>query len=161
MPRLATIVGCDTSAPVAEVVIGTLSTSAKAVSWTCFGLGIALVVAGVVYGFVVIFWKQPQKAKQKAEQNANEAKATIDALANKGLVAAKTKGVSVDAVGDIQQTRDEAKAKVDEAKDTVLGDIGSIIGSLPEALRFPGLMILVGTVLMSVAAVQFGGHSIF
>ena len=53
-----------------------------------------------------------------------------------------------------------AQTTAAEAKNT-LEEIGGIVGALPENLRFAGLLILVGTVLMSVATVQFGGHSLF
>jgi hypothetical protein len=59
-----------------------------------------------------------------------------------------------------QTAADAAAEKAEEVK-SKLGEIGSLLGSLPEHLRFAGLLILVGALLMSVATVQFGGQSIF
>ena len=44
---------------------------------------------------------------------------------------------------------------------SALDEVSGIVAALPENLRFAGLLILVGAALMSVATVQFGGHSIF
>jgi hypothetical protein len=39
--------------------------------------------------------------------------------------------------------------------------VQGIVAALPENLRFAGLLVLVGTVLMGVATIQFGGVSPF
>jgi hypothetical protein len=49
----------------------------------------------------------------------------------------------------------------EETAKSALEQIGGIVGSLPEHLRFAGLLVLVGTVLVSVATIQFGGTSLF
>ena len=56
--------------------------------------------------------------------------------------------------------RGAAKGKTEAAK-SALEQVGSIVASLPENLRFAGLLVLVGAVLMSVATIQFGGTSLF
>lgn len=55
--------------------------------------------------------------------------------------------------GFVAGQREEAKGKFSE--------IGSLVGSLPEHLRYAGLLIVVGAALIGVATVQFGGTSLF
>ncbi len=64
------------------------------------------------------------------------------------------------AADDAASSAAGAAASNDTAK-TKLEQIESLIGSLPEELRFAGFLILVGTVLMGVATIQFGGTSLF
>ena len=126
-----------------------MSRSAEIVAWSCFFVGVVLLFAGVVIGLALTFWKRTQDVKQKVE----EAKGKVDQL--------KATAMS----GSLKATADEdaaasAESMAADAKST-LEEIGGIVGALPENLRFAGLLILVGTVLMSVATVQFGGHSLF
>lgn len=78
----------------------------------------------------------------------------------------KVKALSATAVDNAKSTTtsdaavSDAKEKGAEAQ-SVLQEIGSIVSALPENLRFAGLLVLVGTVLMSVATTQFGGHALF
>ncbi|HET9287130.1 MAG TPA: hypothetical protein VFO26_06185 [Gaiella sp.] len=48
-----------------------------------------------------------------------------------------------------------------EAASSALEQVQGIVAALPENLRFAGLLILVGAVLMGVATVQFGDVSLF
>jgi hypothetical protein len=126
-----------------------VSRSAEIVAWACFVVGIVLLFAGVLIGLALTFWKRTQDVKQKVE----EAKDKVDQLK------ATAMSGSLKATAD-QEAAASAESMAAEAKST-LEEIGGIVGALPENLRFAGLLILVGTVLMSVATVQFGGHSLF
>jgi hypothetical protein len=126
-----------------------VSRSAEIVAWSCFFVGVVLLFAGVAIGLGLTFWRKTQDVKQKVE----EAKDQIEELKETAMS------------GSMKATVDEgaaasAQTKAAEAKST-LEEIGGIVGALPENLRFAGLLVLVGTVLMSVATVQFGGHSLF
>ena len=126
-----------------------LSGSAEAVAWICLALGAALLLAGVVIGLALSFKKAPTDVEKKVE----EAKSKVDALKD----TAKTGALA--ATSD-EQSAATAEGQAEAAKST-LEEISGIIASLPENLRFAGLLVLVGTVLISVATVQFGGHSLF
>jgi hypothetical protein len=126
-----------------------LTGDAKAVAWVCFGLGIVLVVVGVVIGLYLSFTKTKKDVEKKVEEAAQH----IDNAKQAALTGSSFEGVNQAAAGQASQESEAAKGALEE--------ISSIIGSLPEHLRFAGLLILVGVVLMSVATVQFGGHSIF
>lgn len=117
-----------------------LSDDAKTVAWVCFILGIVLLAVGTFYGAYLTLVIEPREQKRK-EQLEREAKEKVDE-------AALAAGDSAEA----QQTAAEAKSKIEQ--------LASLIGALPEKLRFPALLILVGALLISVATVQFGGTSL-
>jgi hypothetical protein len=126
-----------------------VSRSAEIVAWTCFVVGIVLLLAGVVIGFALSFGKATKDVQEKVMRLRGQ----VDDLEETAVT------------GSLRATADEeaastAETKAAEVKST-LDEISGIVGALPENLRFAGLLILVGTVLMSVATVQFGGHSLF
>jgi NAD/NADP transhydrogenase alpha subunit len=131
----------------------TLTRPAKVVAWICFFVGLALLGIGTVLGLVISFKKvsgsDAKDVKQKVAQVKNQVIA-LQASAKEGFGVATTDASKAAAA---QATGDAANSTLDE--------INSIIGSLPEQLRFAGLLILLGVALMSVATVQFGGTSIF
>jgi hypothetical protein len=126
-----------------------VSHNASVVAWCCFGLGAALVTGGVLLGLYLALKRAPADVRQKIR----DAEHKVDQLRDTAVESAHMNVASTDEA-------EEAESQADDAK-SILSDIGSIIGSLPENLRFAGLLILVGAALMSVATVQFGGHSIF
>ena len=126
-----------------------MSTQAEIVAWTCFVLGTVLLLVGVVLGFYVTFRSTREHVKAKMEQ----AKQKIDELKATAVSSAKADSANEPAAAAAASTAEAAKGTLEEVQ--------GIIAALPEAARFPGLLILVGTVLMSVATVQFGGHSLF
>jgi hypothetical protein len=130
-----------------------MSNSAFWVAWISFGLGAALLLAGVIIGLYMTFAGQVAKAKEKVREKVNEAKAKIDELKTTAVMAAQTASESTTAATEASGAAEAAKTTLDQVAD--------IIGSLPEAMRFPGLLVLVGTILVSVATVQFGGHPLF
>jgi hypothetical protein len=126
-----------------------VSRSAEIVAWTCFVIGIVLLFAGVVIGFALSF----RKATKDVQERVMRLRGQVDDLRETAVT------------GSLRATADEGAASTAEAKaaevKSTLDEISGIVGALPENLRFAGLLILVGTVLMSVATVQFGGHSLF
>ena len=134
------------------MIVANLTGSANTVAWICFVAGLILLLAGVVIGLYLTFTKTKSDA-EKARQKIEEASQHIDNLQASAVSA------SLKAEADPQQAT-TAQTQAAAAKSALEG-IGDIISSLPENLRFAGLLVLVGVVLMSVATVQFGGHSIF
>jgi hypothetical protein len=126
-----------------------MSTQAQIVAWTCFVVGTVLLLVGVVIGFYVTFKTTGEHMKTKVD----EAKQKIEEL--------KTTAVSAARADSADEPAAAAAASTAEAAKSTLEQLQGIIAALPEATRFPGLLILVGAVLMSVATVQFGGHSLF
>jgi hypothetical protein len=126
-----------------------VSRSAEIVAWTCFVIGIVLLFAGVVIGFALSFRKTTKDVQEKVMRLRGQ----VDDLKDSAVT------------GSLRATADEGAASTAEAKaaevKSTLDEISGIVGALPENLRFAGLLILVGTALMSVATVQFGGHSLF
>jgi hypothetical protein len=126
-----------------------LTGNAELVAWVCFGLGVLLVLAGVITGFDL----SSRKVTSDVQRKVNEASATIDQLRSAAVAGALNAATDQESASTAEDKAEEVKSK--------LGEIGSLVGSLPEHLRFAGLLILIGAVLMSVATVQFGGQSIF
>jgi hypothetical protein len=126
-----------------------VSRSAEIVAWSCFFVGAVLLFAGVAIGLALSFRKQAQDVKQKVDEALDKVDELKDMATSGWMKATADEGAAA-----------SAETKAAEAKST-LQEIGGIVASLPENLRFAGLLVLVGTVLMSVATVQFGGHSLF
>jgi FtsZ-interacting cell division protein ZipA len=137
---------------------------AQFVGWACFVVGIVLLAAGVGIGLWVSL-KQASHKAEDAKKKIDEVKAKLDEA--RGHIE-RTKSAA--AVSDLEgvaaaapqatEAVEAAGASTEDAK-SALEQVGNIVASLPENLRFAGLLILVGTVLMSVATVQFGGVSLF
>jgi hypothetical protein len=125
----------------------------------CFLAGMLLLAVGTVIGLVVSFrsddgTKKVQEAKQTLESAREQAKTAADEVRGAGALEGPvdTRGVAAAA--------DSAAAAASTAK-TALDQVQGVIGALPERLRFAGLLIMVGTVLIGVATVQYGGTSLF
>lgn len=110
-------------------------TNAEFVGYACFAIGAIVLLLGVAAGLTTSVKANAEAAKQKIDDAKQE------------LAAASQPGVA--AAGAAAQ----ASSALDEAQE--------IISALPEHLRFAGLLILVGTILIGVATVQFGGVSLF
>ena len=126
-----------------------MSHSAEIVAWTCFVVGILLLLAGVVIGLALTF----RKATKQVEHKMRQVRHKVDELRDTAVSG------SMSARAD-DHAAASAEAKAGEVK-SALDEVSGIVAALPENLRFAGLLILVGAALMSVATVQFGGHSIF
>ena len=132
---------------------GALSANAEAIAWICFILGGIVLLVGLFIGLVAA----PKKAEEgnKADLDEAKKKAAETTSELKGLTTAGAleSGGAAEAV-------EKATEKAEETQ-SILEGIGSLVGSLPEHQRFPGMLVLVGAVLMSVGTIQFGGTSIF
>jgi gas vesicle protein len=139
-------------------------TQAQAVGWTCFVVGIGLLAAGVFIGFWVSLQKAPQSSED-AKKKLDEAKARLEearghiARTSSAVESANLEGAGASSA-DATQAVEAAGTSTEQAK-SALEQVEGLLAALPENLRFAGLLILVGTVLMSVATVQFGGVSLF
>jgi ABC-type transport system involved in cytochrome bd biosynthesis fused ATPase/permease subunit len=126
--------------------------NAELVAWICFALGVIVLLVGLYLGLKVA----PEKAKEENKQKLDEAKAKLaesttqlKAAASGDLEAGKAAGVAASATAAAEQAK------------SALEQIGGIVGSLPEQQRFPGMLVLVGTVLIGVGTIQFGGTTLF
>lgn len=124
----------------------------KFVAAACFIAGLVVLAIGCwvgvktkITGTTEAAKEHLADAKQKLEGAQADLRAEVRALADGGTPG----GVGEAAVAQ----QNQAKSAIQQASD--------IIGSLPEALRFAGLLVLVGTILIGVATIQFGGVSLF
>jgi hypothetical protein len=128
-------------------------TDASAVGWLCFALGGVVFLAGAVLG-LRLGWKEPGGAAHAdVKAKVAQAEKKITELTSQAVAAANKEGKDPAAAADASTAGASA---VDIVK-----DFEGLLKALPERLRFSGFLILVGALLMSVATVQFGGHSIF
>jgi 4-amino-4-deoxy-L-arabinose transferase-like glycosyltransferase len=135
-------------------IIGKMTGSAEFVAWACFVLGALILLAGVVIGLVLGFASEATGlTAQAATAKVKSALTSVSALQATAVSAAKNSSADPGAEKEAGTTGAAAQS--------LLKEVEGIIGALPERLRFSGLLVLVGVVLMSVATVQFGGHSIF
>lgn len=133
------------------IATASLGTNAETVATFCFFIGAAMVVGGTLVG-LVMSWKEA-KSGGSAKQKVNSALQSVKDLKDTAAKAAESTTAE-------PQTADSAKGK-GAAAESALKEIEGIIGSLPERMRFVAMVVLIGALLMSVATVQFGGHSIF
>jgi gas vesicle protein len=139
-------------------------TQAQVVAWLCFVLGAIILLGGAAIGLWTSFRQAPQKA-QEARAKLEEARARIDQARghiNEATSAAAESNLESVAASSVQaSTAAEAAGASADAAKSALEEIQGIVAALPENLRFAGLLILVGTVLIGVATIQFGGVSLF
>ena len=133
---------------------------AQAEAWICLAVGVLLVAAGVVAGF-----KTNAATTGAARQKINDAQKQLDGAKQQAQTA--TRMLQQEGVGDPAKVGAAATSATKAASDSAdtaksaLEQAASIISSLPENTRFAGMLVLLGTLLMSVATIQFGGTSIF
>jgi hypothetical protein len=139
-------------------------TQADAVAWTCFAVGIAVLAAGVGIGVWTSIRQAPRKAREaraaleEASAKLEEARADVE-TASAAAASSTLEGFTHRAPG--AKGAAEVAQESTEAAKTAIEQVQGIVGSLPESLRFAGLLVLVGTVLIGVATIQFGGVSLF
>jgi hypothetical protein len=137
---------------------------ADVVGWACFAVGIFVLVAGVAIGLSTSRTQARRKAREAKDRLADasakieEAKGHID-RASSAVSESTRESFAVGATGATEAA--EAAGESTEAARTAVEQMEGIVASLPENLRFAGLLVLVGTVLMGVATIQFGGVSLF
>jgi hypothetical protein len=131
-----------------------MSANAEIVAWICFAVGALILIAGVAIGLVLSLGRTTRQLSAKdASAKVEDAVAKVKALTTTAVAGANNPASDATAAATASSQAD--------AVQSVLQEIDGIVGSLPENLRFAGLLVLIGTVLMSVATVQFGGHSLF
>ena len=139
-------------------------TQADVVAWTCFVVGIALLALGVFLGLRLSASGVGAKASE-AKAKADEAHESLaEAHGHIQQTSAALAGSDLEGVGASTEAATEAVAAAGastEAATSALEQVQGIVAALPENLRFAGLLIVVGTVLMGVATVQFGEVSLF
>jgi hypothetical protein len=126
--------------------------NAEAIAWLCFVLGAIVLIVGLYIGLKTA----PEKVEKENKQKLDEAKTKLEETTSQ-LKAATSGNLEGGAAAGAAATATE---KAEEAK-SALEQVGGIVGSLPEHQRFPGMLVLVGTVLMGVGTIQFGGTAIF
>jgi len=141
--------------------------SAEVVAWICLVVGILVLAAGAVVGGRLMAKTASPDTKSKldlaeskvavASEQLNDVRSSIGS-ATRALESGSNSGPET--IAEVSQKADGAAAAAQEAK-SAIEQIGGIIGSLPENLRFAGLLVLVGTILISIATIQFGGTSLF
>ena len=139
-------------------------TQGQVVAWICFVVGIAVLAGGMAVGLWTSFKQAPQTA-QTAKDKLTEARARIDEakghLEESASAAADSNLESMTASAEEATTAVTAAGMSADAAGSALDQVQGIVAALPENLRFAGVLILVGTVLMGVATIQFGGVSLF
>jgi hypothetical protein len=130
-----------------EIFIIALSGS-SAVAWICLIVGVLLIGVGAFVGLLLLWRRAPAEEQKKLDEARQNVEFTRSQLTNAG-------GGALESV-----TAGNAAASAQAAK-SALDQVQGIVSSLPENLRFAGLLVLVGTVLISVATIQFGGVSLF
>ena len=131
----------------------------------CFWAGLILLAVGTLIGLILSL----KSSKLDAGKKVEDAKKNVDDAAAQASTAAQEIKVAgnraLEADGPVDVTSaaaaaDSAASSAAAAK-TALEQVQGVLGALPEHLRFAGLLIIVGTVLIGVATVQYGGTSLF
>jgi hypothetical protein len=126
----------------------------------CLVVGILVLGAGILMGF----WIAPRRAAGQAQTKLEQASHEIDnAMQHLEATMAASAGSTTETKGDATPawTAADAARQSTDAAMTALGQVQSIVAALPVNLRFAGVLVLIGTVLIGVATMQFGGVSLF
>jgi hypothetical protein len=142
-------------------------------AWACFFIGVALLLVGAALGTYLAL--TTKKAQADARTKVDDAKATVEsALQSTRDVIAEHTSVQLAALDSpqaaiaavsasstqAQQAASDAETSLTSAL-TQLDEVKELLAALPEPLRWPGLLVLVGAALISVATIQQGGVSLF
>ena len=132
--------------------------SADVVGWVCLVVGILVLGTGVLIGVVTAGTQGTASTKlTETKSKLDEAKTKLDEATTR-LDRAKEEGLEASGATAAVEA---ATASANDATRSALEQVQGIVGSLPEHLRFAGMLVLVGAVLISVATIQFGGVSLF
>jgi hypothetical protein len=130
------------------------ATEAEISGYTCLGAGVLLLLVGAALGFVRSVGIRGSTDDAKAHiETAERSVETMQSAMLKAKNAAPESQDAEAAAKDATHAMSTAKSALDQA--------AAIINALPENLRFAGLLALIGTVLLSVATIQFNGVSLF
>ena len=145
--------------------MGLLAVSdAHFVAWACFGIGVLTFAAGVGIGLWTLLKGAPaaaEQAKTKLEEARKHIEDARSHIAVTSSVAASSNLESVAQSAAQASVAADAAGDSNEAAKSALEQVQGILSALPENQRFAALLILVGTVLIGVATVQFNGVSLF
>jgi FtsZ-interacting cell division protein ZipA len=139
-------------------------TQADVVAWVCFVLGAIFLVGGAAIGLWTSRRQTPRKAREarakleEASSRIHEARGHIEETTR---AATESNLESVAASSAQASTAAQAAVASADAAKSAVEEVQGIVAALPENMRFAGLLILVGMVLIGVATVQFGGVSLF
>jgi chromosome segregation ATPase len=122
-------------------------------------LGVVLVAGGELLGIGISTHGSTKIAQatdelDNAQQRIQDTRQQLDNLEAVGLEAA---GDLAGVDRQLRQAAADAETSAGAAK-SALEQVRGILGALPENLRF-GMLVLVGTVLVNVATIQFGNTS--
>lgn len=150
---------------------------AELVAWVCVVVGVLVLGVGCVIGLRNVpadADRELRTARASLAAAAGEISAVREQVTRMRSIVTARRRLAVDEVAAIEEIDGravESTAVVEEAAErasasaetasSAIEQVGSVIASLPERLRFAGLLVLVGTVLISVGTVQFGGTSLF
>jgi hypothetical protein len=129
-------------------------TNADFSAYTCLAVGVLVLIVGAVLGFVRTVGVKGSTDDAKA--NIETAERSLEAMQN-AMLRAKDATPATEAAEDAGKDATEAMSTAKSALDQA----AAIVAALPENLRFAGLLALIGTVLVSVATIQFNGVSLF
>ena len=133
---------------------------ADGVAWACFGVGLLVLLAGVIVGLRTSLVHAPADASTKLDEVKTKLEETKGHIENATSAVGSSTLESGAAAAEATASAQAAGASAEAAK-SALEQLQGIVGSLPENLRFAGLLVLIGTALMSVATIQFGGVPLF
>jgi hypothetical protein len=137
---------------------------AHAASWICFGVGILVLACGLLIGLWTSLKTPPAKAAD-AKTKLNDAKAKIaEAQDQIQQTSFEMQRGGLEDFTTAAPAATEALKAADQATEgakSAFEQVEGIVASLPQNLRFAGMLVLVGTVLIGVATIQFGGVSLF
>lgn len=144
------------------VIAPLISRGSGGVALTCLVLGVVLIVSGTAHG-IAVSSRESRLAQVKGELDAAQQRFQDTRLQLESMQAGGLESVGGGLAGassQLHRVAADAESTAGAAKSAV-EQIGGLVGSLPENLRFSGVLLVVGTVLVSVATIQFGGTSLF
>lgn len=131
-------------------------TDAQFSAYVCLFAGLVAFALGLTVGAVQTFTLRAKGTTDQAKAKVEDAQTKLSAIDDHVDVAVAANAGSSEAT----TAGDNAKDAASEAQ-SALAEASAIIAALPEKSRFAGLLVLVGTILIGVAAVQFNGVQLF
>lgn len=126
------------------------------IGYACFIVGAVVLLTGVAVGLFTSLKGPVKGTTDDAREKLQTARTALEVMPDRVDDAKEAQPGSDTA----EQAAEDVKGKAAEAR-TAVQQVQDIISALPENLRFAGVLILIGTALMSVATIQFGGVSLF
>jgi hypothetical protein len=131
------------------------------VAWIRQMLGVILILGGAHSGSESAGKGPRRSARQRASSTVLTNASTTPASGESFAAGGREVAGDLEGAGrELREAAADADTSAGAAK-SALDQMSGIVGALPENLRFAGMLALVGTVLVSVATVQFGGTFLF